>query len=372
MMQHGKAARDHQQGGFGNTGSTKSTLLWDTVQKLAMKNDIENAGNAGNGIDIRKHKMEILAISALVKNGASIDQSLVLHRAVANHLDASIISFLLELGGDVDCQDENGYTALHIAAASSSSLVPYLISKGANKHIAAINGKTALEIWKDSRHSDRQEDGIYWSTQTALSYHECALALMPSSQKRHLHDDWLSPRMAHRILYIAELEGDAFLDGYGNLSYIPRSLSHCMRKSRFINGYGACIRTVANMLRRGYIPTVRRVKKYSPSREVNDYLQQGGKIEYALDAVFQIAVIAFDDDNLGEDDDESFQELPETVLDDAFELASVKCINLGGGTLNERGPYGGRYQDMPDSDDDERGPYGGRYQDMPDSDDDDW
>jgi hypothetical protein len=107
------------------------------------------------------------------------------------------------------------------------------------------------------------------------------------------------------------------------------------------------------MLRRGYIPTVRRVKKYSPSREVNDYLQQGGKIEYALDAVFQIAVIAFDDDNLGEDDDESFQELPETVLDDAFELASVKCINLGGGTLNERGPYGGRYQDMPDSDDDD-------------------
>jgi hypothetical protein len=50
------------------------------------------------------------------------------------------------------------------------------------------------------------------------------------------------------------------------------------------------------------------------------------------------------------EDDEDFQESPQTVLDEEFELASVKCIDLGGGKLDERGPHGGRYQeDLQDS-----------------------
>jgi hypothetical protein len=167
MMHQRQALREHQppvnkQGGVGNTIITKRTL-WDAVKNLAAKENAENGKeNVGNGIEnsstglrSRSYQNEVLAISALVKNGASINHSRVLHKAVYKKFDASIIRLLLHLGGDLDCQDEYGQTALHIAATSNSSLVPYLISEGANKHIADLHGKTALdylvEDWKSSK-----------------------------------------------------------------------------------------------------------------------------------------------------------------------------------------------------------------------------
>jgi hypothetical protein len=320
------------------------------VKKLAKKdNGIENAGNS---IDMRSHKKGIQDIHALVKNGdESIHQSRVLYKAVYNYLDVSVIDLLLQMGGDLDLQDENGQTVLHLAAASNSSLVPYLISKGANKDVADFHGMTALdylvEDWKASRQRDR-EDSIYCSAQAAKVHLESVRALMPSSQKQHLHEGWLSPRMHNHLLSTAEQESDALFDGHATFSYIPCSLNHCLKKTSFLKGYRACMTTIADVLRRGMVPTVERVTRYSHrSRQIQDYLQQGGKIEYALDAIFQMVAVAFNDNDLYEEEDEDFQELPETVLDDEFELASVQCINLGGGKLHERGPYGGRYQDMP-------------------------
>jgi hypothetical protein len=180
---------------------------------------------------------------------------------------------------------------------------------------------------------------------------ECSVrALMQLSQKQHLHEGWLSPRMHHRLLSTAEQESDAFLDGDGTLSYVPRTLHHCLKNTSFLDGCAACITTIANVLGRGIVPTVERATRHShASRLIQDCLQEGGKIEHALDAIFQMVAMAFNDSALHyEQEDEDFQGLPKTALDGEFELASVQCIDLGGGELKERGPHGGRCQgDMP-------------------------
>lgn len=58
------------------------------------------------------------------------------------------------------------------------------------------------------------------------------------------------------------------------------------------------------------------------------------------------SIIYSDDDRVIEEDD-TFQSLPKTALDDAVEIAKVMCIDLGGGEeLDDGGgPYASRYQE---------------------------
>lgn len=77
-----------------------------------------------------------------------------LHQAV---LSGSVmaVEFLLLNGVDVNAQDENGFTALHLATERGNTAQAYLLLKNRAKHdILAGNGKLALDIAVDCANAD--------------------------------------------------------------------------------------------------------------------------------------------------------------------------------------------------------------------------
>jgi len=82
----------------------------------------------------------------------SNDQANVLHYFVRNKIEPEnaalgmkILQGLLENGADVDCQNINGETALHIAAARGTTLcVEFLLQNGASPNLTDKEGETPL------------------------------------------------------------------------------------------------------------------------------------------------------------------------------------------------------------------------------------
>ena len=72
------------------------------------------------------------------------------------------------------------------------------------------------------------------------------------------------------------------------------------------------------------------------------FIEKGGRIEYALDAILGITENVYNEGDDGyeyvtfEDDIEA---LPSTPLDWQFDIARFMCFERGGGVLTERGPY---------------------------------
>jgi ankyrin repeat protein len=54
---------------------------------------------------------------------------------------------LIDAGADVNLQDENGWTALHIAASvNNQEIVEILVDAGANLDMETLDGYTALDL----------------------------------------------------------------------------------------------------------------------------------------------------------------------------------------------------------------------------------
>lgn len=71
--------------------------------------------------DYLAHKTEMDDIVRLRKVGSSINAARMLHRAIGiAGCNTTVVWLLLKIGGDVNQQDENGCTSLHVAAASSN------------------------------------------------------------------------------------------------------------------------------------------------------------------------------------------------------------------------------------------------------------
>jgi hypothetical protein len=70
-------------------------------------------------------------------------------------------------------------------------------------------------------------------------------------------------------------------------------------------------------------------------------MEAGGKVEFALDALFNITEHVLVDGDCGweyEDFKEQIEAHPSTPLDGSFDIAFCMCVNRGGGSLEDRGP----------------------------------
>ena len=130
--------------------------------------------------------------------------------------------------------------------------------------------------------------------------------------------------MARRLLRYAELEGDAFSDGCGNLNYIPIDFGEKVsgQTSVFL-GFQACYVAAAHYLRKGKAPTEERIRGSAspPIRCIRGYLAQGGKIEYVLDAIIALASKCEEDDL---EYDSFYQALPKSRWITSSKLTSWK------------------------------------------------
>jgi ankyrin repeat protein len=72
-----------------------------------------------------------------------------LHRAVTEGAKPFVIEFLLKRGVDIDARNDQGETALIIAAwYGREELVELLLTKGADSNVKTRNGLTALKVAK--------------------------------------------------------------------------------------------------------------------------------------------------------------------------------------------------------------------------------
>ena len=84
-------------------------------------------------------------------------------------------------------------------------------------------------------------------------------------------------------------------------------------------------------------------------------MQKGGKIEYALDALFSVTQNVLVDGDDGWEYDtfkDAIEAHPATPFDGAFDVARVKCFGITNGNFGEqpKGPYQHKFDD--DNDDD--------------------
>jgi len=180
---------------------------------------------------------------------------------------------------------------------------------------------------------------------------DSAKALMKPNTLDLLIDGWLSPRMRELLLGAAEITCDEISgesghgEGFETLAFIPFDTVRLDTNgifNKFYQGWGAVFYKIAECLRRGQVPTVQRIKdnfarNYNKNYEV--FMERGGKIEYALDALVYKTPRINDDFDSDESYEVAAYALPSTPLDWQFEIARFMCINRGGGILPKLGPH---------------------------------
>jgi len=317
-------------------------------------------------------------IEDCIRNGASINNSCVLHIAAANTTgpDISVLKILVRLGGDVNATDENGMTPLHVAAGSQrATVVRYLLESGANASAEDLGGATPLQTFT----AGLQNTSDFYSTfgmsgivreVDVIPKFETAKALMTSEQRSSLIEGWMPPRMYECLLLTCDheepkadiaaglytrnqptpLDDVCRSDEFSRIEYIPMSVlksdSRGIFKS-FHDAWKMIVAAIWAILKRREVPTVNRIEQELHTglydlRKIRHYKDKGGKVEFALDAVLKVTENVFKDGDDGWEycycEEEIEAHIP-TPLDEMYDVARCMCINRGGGTLDRPGPH---------------------------------
>jgi len=187
--------------------------------------------------------------------------------------------------------------------------------------------------------------------------------LLPQCHRDLLCDGWMLPRMLLPLRTAAELEASNVLKqadwGFHRKACIPLDVlsefetdMDCGRMA-----WANIWKVVALHLQRGMTPAAKRVRSVMEAIKsviaANDhqaFLQHGGKVEHAIDALIQIThIVVMDGDERYECKmtEAEMEKLPSTLFDKDFDLAWVACIKFGGGNLEVGGPHHNRFGGGP-------------------------
>jgi hypothetical protein len=298
----------------------------------------------------------IRSIEDLIGRGASISRAGAMHVAAANSARGPpVLRELVRLGGDVNGPDECGNTPLHVAASVKAvSSIEYLLACGASRTRQNDDGNTpfmCLEQVLQSEDDFSTAMGMNMAPREIdiIPKYQSMTLLMDQSLRTHLIEGWLSPRMREMLKITAEIEGDQILhegDLYDVEPFIPTAMRQRDLPAYFATGLGIVFDTAARLLGAGRVPTVDRIKSSamrstSGSRHFTRMLEAGGKVEFALDALFNITEKVLVNGDCGWEYEvfkEQIEAYPSTPLDGSFDIAFFMCVNRGGGSLEDRGP----------------------------------
>jgi hypothetical protein len=319
-----------------------------------LKNTLMKSRTGISGADL------IRSVEDLIGRGASISRAGAMHVAAANgeRLGPPILRELVRLGGDVDGPDDNGNTPLHVAATVKAvSSIECLLACGATRTLQNENGDTSFMCFEQASQS---EDDISIAMGVNLAPQEIDIIpkyqtmtlLRDQSLRTHLIEGWLSPRMREMLKITAEIQGDQLLHE-GDLDeielFIPTEMRQRDQPKYFITGLQIVFETVARLVGAGRVPTVDRIKSSASlqsTRGTHDFtrmLEAGGRVEFALDALFYIDEYLAEKVLVNGDcgwEYEVFKDQieahPSTPFDGSFDI--FMCVDRGGGSLEDRGP----------------------------------
>ncbi|RPD65375.1 hypothetical protein L226DRAFT_480019 [Lentinus tigrinus ALCF2SS1-7] len=268
-------------------------------------------------------------------------------------------------------KDEEGNTALHVAAASHNlaavqALLALPLESGILEDLTLRdnkNGFTPLEACdREMRRSKEFAQTLLgtWSGHPAHALRTQYVLKCASGENLGISEDdyvetrrwgctcgactdgWLSPRMRYRLLWSAQIGADNMMvatmgltRGSGvpsyapGIDYLPEDVQETRITKTFYGGYEAVVRAIADVLERPGLPglplpeNVRSVQRL----QMFDFVdRRGGKMEYALDYVVHGAM---EQSPLG---DSTFDDLQQECADEGSEesltyMEMVPCAN---------------------------------------------
>ncbi|DBA84876.1 hypothetical protein WJX77_010566 [Trebouxia sp. C0004] len=350
---------------------------------------------------------DMRVVIGLVAAGADVNKSMALHNAVAAQQKACI-QYLAAEGADVNGQDHKGSTPLHIAACEGKlEYVQLLVRLGANCASKDHMGYTPLDVCTLKMQNLRDIAGI---ADTFTAHQDAHLAitgcLQEAALRQNLHASvasipfyrskqgctcgqcsggFLSPRMKHRLIWTAnetvdmvddsiddcipewpcDLTNNLCMENLWLFEYVPLPLRERVSKS-FAKGWHATLDIIAKLLEANVLPMATAVKATAelPSQRptaqcchpkaARFFLQKGGRVEYALDAILSHSRVEHEvvGNKAIYEHDEFLEEnaaLPSCENDTDYNMVKRLLCNDG---LEPNGPYGVMLDDYADNESD--------------------
>lgn len=278
---------------------------------------------------------------------------------------------------------------MHVAAAALNlPVIECLLDYGAKTYVKDLDGNTPLQCLLKTLqgHQDFQSTfalDIPVKPSDILKKQECILLLMEKEDKRLLIDGWMSPRMLLALSKSADTTYSSLdslhvefrfeengptpfstccsrFGGIDHINYIPPDILRAKNPNglyeSFAIGWRMVWVAIVSLLEMGLVPTKSRVEEeiqrlcrqnvrnFDWRSWSRHFLDKGGKIEYALDALLVQTsnVISKGDDGWEYYDcEDEFEALCKTPFDESFDLARVKILGLNDENVHQQpeGPY---------------------------------
>ena len=296
----------------------------------------------------------------ITKQNASIHGSRLIFMLAANEsTDVALLRAIINLAtiNDINASDEEGNRPLHVAAhLSNQAAIKYLVEAGASTGAKDKKENTPHAILLQKQRQKKALIPI-----DVESFLNSVCFLMDNVQREHLVDGWLSPRMMKIFEITADLTMSSVKDsntefekfeptsletcysmffGIPRMDYVPYKIisqrnPNGLYKS-FQDGWGIVWEAIASLLHKKRAPTITRVEQEiynikADIRKWNYFLEKGGRVVYAIDALISITrkvCVSGDDGWVYEDYKDEMEEFPNSLLDEAFDVARIKCLEI--------------------------------------------